>query len=52
MQRHQQAQVVNDFVDRILGGFKNARIAVLGDLKDFESSETLQILEGGGALVT
>ena len=51
VQRHQQAQVVNDFVDQILGAFKNARIVVLGDLNDFEFSETLQTLEGGGALV-
>jgi len=51
VQRHQQAQVVNDFVDQILGTFKNARIVVLGDLNDFEFSETLQTLEGGGALV-
>ena len=50
VQRHKQAQVVNDFVDQILGAFKNARIVVLGDLNDFEFSETLQILEGGGAL--
>jgi predicted extracellular nuclease len=46
-QRHRQAQVVNDFVDRILAANKNARIVVLGDLNDFEFSETLQILEGG-----
>jgi predicted extracellular nuclease len=51
VQRHKQAQVVNDFVDQILGAFKNARIVVLGDLNDFEFSETLQIVEGGGALV-
>jgi predicted extracellular nuclease len=51
VQRHQQAQVVNDFVDQILGTFKNARVVVLGDLNDFEFSETLQTLEGGGALV-
>ncbi|MGA8487303.1 MAG: endonuclease/exonuclease/phosphatase family protein, partial [Gaiella sp.] len=50
VQRHKQAQVVNAFVDQILGAFKNARIVVLGDLNDFEFSETLQILEGGGAL--
>ena len=50
VQRHKQAQVVNDFVDQILGAFKNARIVVLGDLNDFEFSETLQILDGGGAL--
>ena len=47
VQRHQQAQVVNDFVDQILDGFKNARIVVLGDINDFEFSETVEILKGG-----
>ncbi len=46
-QRHQQARVLNDFVDKILAANKNARIVVLGDLNDFEFSETLQILSGG-----
>jgi predicted extracellular nuclease len=50
-QRHQQAQLVNDFVDQILAAFKNARVVVLGDLNDFEFSRTLQILEGDGALI-
>ena len=50
VQRHQQAQLVNDFVDQILAAFKNARVIVLGDLNDFEFSQTLQILEGDGAL--
>ena len=47
VQRHRQAQVVNDFVDEILAAGKNSRIVVLGDLNDFEFSETLQILTGG-----
>ena len=46
VQRHQQAQVVNDFVDQILAGFKNARIVVLGDINDFEFSRTVEILKG------
>jgi len=51
-QRHQQATLVNDFVDQILAAFKNARVIVLGDLNDFEFSRTMEILEGGdGALV-
>ena len=49
-QRHQQAALVHDFVDQILGAFKNARVIVLGDLNDFEFSQTLEILEGGGTL--
>lgn len=38
VQRIQQAQVVNDFVDSILALDANARVAVLGDLNDFEFS--------------
>jgi predicted extracellular nuclease len=45
--RHGQAQVVNDFVDAILARDKNARIIVLGDVNDFEFSQTVDILEGG-----
>jgi predicted extracellular nuclease len=45
--RHGQAQVVNDFADAILARNKNARIIVLGDINDFEFSETVEILEGG-----
>jgi predicted extracellular nuclease len=47
VQRHQQAQVVNDFVDRILAADRNALVVVLGDLNDFEFWQTLQILAGG-----
>jgi predicted extracellular nuclease len=45
--RHGQAQVVNDFVDAILSRDRNARVVVLGDINDFEFSETVSILEGG-----
>jgi uncharacterized protein len=45
--RHGQAQVVNDFVDAILARDQNARVIVLGDINDFEFSETVNILEGG-----
>ncbi|HEX7256388.1 MAG TPA: Ig-like domain-containing protein [Gaiellaceae bacterium] len=45
--RHGQAQIVNDFVDAILAKDKNANIVVLGDINDFEFSETTSILEGG-----
>jgi hypothetical protein len=47
VQRHGQAQVVNDFVDEILGVDPRAHVLVLGDLNDFEFSETLSILQGG-----
>jgi len=46
-QRHAQAQIVNSFVDSILALDAAAKVIVLGDLNDFEFSETLAILEGG-----
>jgi predicted extracellular nuclease len=45
--RHRQAQVVNAFVDAILARDDKASIVVLGDINDFEFSETTSILEGG-----
>jgi predicted extracellular nuclease len=45
--RHGQAQAVNDFVDDILVADPNAHVIVLGDINDFEFSETVDILEGG-----
>jgi hypothetical protein len=47
VQRHQQAAIVNDFVDDLLAADRHARVAVLGDINDFEFSETTAILEGG-----
>jgi predicted extracellular nuclease len=44
VQRHAQAQVVNDFVDDILEADPTANVIVLGDINDFEFSETVQIL--------
>jgi predicted extracellular nuclease len=45
--RHAQAQAVNAFVDQILALDPQANVIVLGDLNDFEFSDTVQILEGG-----
>jgi uncharacterized protein len=45
--RHGQAQVVNDFVDAILARDDKALVVVLGDINDFEFSETTDLLEGG-----
>jgi uncharacterized protein len=45
--RHAQAQVVNDFVDQIKAADGNANVIVLGDINDFEFSQTVDILEGG-----
>jgi predicted extracellular nuclease len=47
VQRHQQAQIVNDFVDDILALDRRANVVVLGDLNDFEFSESLDIVRGG-----
>jgi uncharacterized protein len=46
-QRHSQAQVVNGFVDEILALDPNANVVVLGDINDFEFSQTMVDLEGG-----
>jgi uncharacterized protein len=45
--RHAQAQVVNDFVDDIVEADPDANVIVLGDINDFDFSQTVQILEGG-----
>src|SRR6266511_1808219 len=50
VQRAQQAQVVNDFVKSILALDADANIIVLGDLNDFEFSNTQSILKSGGVL--
>src|SRR5918996_740720 len=46
VQRHQQAEVVNGFVDDILAADPYANVIVLGDINDFEFSQTVDILEG------
>jgi predicted extracellular nuclease len=46
--RHGQAQVVADFVDDIRAIDPNAYVIVLGDINDFEFSDTVGILESGG----
>ena len=47
VQRHQQAALVNNFVGQILGADPFAEVIVLGDLNDFQFSDTLSIVEGG-----
>jgi uncharacterized protein len=44
--RHAQAQVVNDFVDQLVAADPRANVIVLGDINDFEFSQTVQLLEG------
>ncbi|MEU7005788.1 endonuclease/exonuclease/phosphatase family protein [Streptomyces sp. NPDC046332] len=45
-----QAQAVNAFVKDVLSIRKNANVLVLGDINDFEFSETTKALTDGGAL--
>jgi predicted extracellular nuclease len=47
IQRNQQAQIVNNFVDSVLALDPAARIVVLGDLNDFSFSNPLNTLKGG-----
>jgi predicted extracellular nuclease len=44
--RHAQAQSINDFVDEILAVDAGAHVIVLGDINDFDFSETVQVLTG------
>ena len=44
--RHKQAQIVHNFVKEILNSNSTANVVVLGDLNDFQFSETLNILKG------
>jgi predicted extracellular nuclease len=44
--RHAQAQAVNDFVDEILEVDDDANVIVLGDINDFDFSETVEVLTG------
>jgi hypothetical protein len=52
VQRHQQAHIINDFVDQIVGLDPSANVIVLGDLNDFYFSTTVNILEGDAAVAT
>jgi hypothetical protein len=46
--RHGQAQVVKNFVNQIRAADPNAYVIVLGDINDFEFSQTVSILEEAG----
>jgi uncharacterized protein len=45
--RHGQAQAVNAFVDELVAADPQANVIVLGDINDFEFSQTVELLEGG-----
>ena len=46
--RHGQAQAVADFVSQVRDADPNAYVVVLGDVNDFQFSQTVGILEGAG----
>jgi predicted extracellular nuclease len=50
--RHRQAELVNAFARDLLAADKQARLIVLGDINDFDFSETVDILESGGAMTS
>jgi predicted extracellular nuclease len=45
--RHGQARAVNAFVDQLVAAEARANMVVLGDINDFEFSQTVELLEGG-----
>ncbi|HEY8652819.1 MAG TPA: nuclease [Dermatophilaceae bacterium] len=47
--RHLQAQEVRSFLDELLAADPNANVVVLGDINDFEFSQTVDIMVGSGA---
>jgi uncharacterized protein len=49
--RHNQARAVAGFVDQVRAVDRDANIVVLGDINDFEFSETVELMTAGGKLV-
>ncbi|NMM35633.1 MAG: nuclease [Phycicoccus sp.] len=47
--RHLQATEIRSFLDLLLAADKNANVVVLGDINDFEFSDTVDIMVGSGA---
>ncbi|WP_267241378.1 endonuclease/exonuclease/phosphatase family protein [Streptomyces sp. PR69] len=50
VERHLQAKAVNTFVKDLLKADRAARVLVVGDINDFEFSETTKTLTDGGVL--
>jgi predicted extracellular nuclease len=50
--RHRQAALVNEFARGLLAADNQARLIVLGDINDFDFSETVRILESGGVMAS
>jgi predicted extracellular nuclease len=49
VQRHLQAQEIRTFADQLLAADPRADIVVLGDINDFEFSQTTDLMVGSGA---
>lgn len=47
--RHLQAQEIRSFLDLLLAADAGANVVVLGDINDFEFSQTVDIMVGSGA---
>jgi len=47
--RHLQAREVRTFVDQLLAADRHAKVVVLGDINDFEFSQTVALMVGSGA---
>lgn len=47
--RHLQSQEVRSFLDELLAADLNANVVVLGDINDFEFSQTIDLMVGSGA---
>ena len=47
--RHLQAQEIRSFLDLLLTADARANVVVLGDINDFEFSQTVDIMVGSGA---
>ncbi len=50
-QRHAQAGVLRGFLDKIFAAQSDANVVVLGDINDFEFSDTVKTLLGDGSMV-
>lgn len=51
VQRAQQATAVRGFVDQLVAADRRAKVVVLGDINDFEFSNTTDVLTSSGSLI-
>ena len=52
VQRKAQAQLVHDFVQKLITADANAKVVVLGDINDFQFSDVAGVLTAGGILTS